>query len=131
MPVRKNVSQSNFFIPEGQDKRLRFITQKLKNTPGCTDTLSELAEQSCASQRTIARLFLNETGMTFLVWRERLRIIAAVEKLIAGESVLGTALDLGYQSASSFTTAFTRIVGDPPRKYTRRCKSIMFDCPMT
>lgn len=117
--LQKNTLDSGMFVPEGHDKRLRFITTKLRNNPGCTDTLLELSMQAHASRRTVARLFAEETGMTFLRWRERLRIMVSIEKMISGQSIMEIALDLGYQSASSFTTAFTRISGMPPRQYMK------------
>ena len=34
--------------------------------------------------------------------------------------VISVALSLGYASEASFTTAFTREIGCPPRRYQRR-----------
>ena len=44
------------------------------------------------------RLFLRHTGMTFGRWRQRARLLAAMERLARGERVLDVALDLGYES---------------------------------
>ncbi|MEI3775645.1 AraC family transcriptional regulator [Pectobacterium brasiliense] len=117
--LKKNKLKTDMFIPEGRDKRLRSITRHLRNDPGCILTLEQLSAQAYASQRTISRLFVEETGMSFIRWRERLRTMVAIEKMLAGETILGIALDLGYQSASSFTTAFTRLAGMPPRQYMK------------
>ena len=102
------------FVPYGQDARLRRAVELLLHNPGSTTTLDELAEQAGASPRTLARLFVTETGMTFGRWREHLRITVAVERLTQGRSITQTALDLGYQSPSAFTTMFTRLLGMPP-----------------
>ncbi|UXY08936.1 AraC family transcriptional regulator [Kosakonia sp. ML.JS2a] len=117
--LKKNTLKTDMFIPEGRDKRLRSITTHLRNDPGCTQTLAQLSAQAHASQRTLSRLFAEETGMSFIRWRERLRTMVAIEKMSAGQTILGVALDLGYQSASSFTTAFTRLTGMPPRQYMK------------
>jgi AraC-like DNA-binding protein len=57
---------------------------------------------------------VTETGMSFGRWREHLRIVAAVDRLTHGRSITQTALELGYQSPSAFTTMFTRLLGLPP-----------------
>lgn len=122
LPIEKNALNIDMFMPEGQDKRLRVITSKLRNEPGCTETLVQLSAIAHASQRTISRLFIEETGMSFNRWRERLRIMTAIEKMVSGQTIMEIAMDLGYQSASSFTTAFTRLAGTPPRQYMKLLK---------
>jgi AraC-like DNA-binding protein len=44
-------------------------------------------------------------------------VILALRRLTAGESVQAVALDLGYESASSFVTMFRKMVGTPPGRY--------------
>lgn len=55
--------------------------------------------------------------MTFRRWREHMRLVTSIDKLARGETITATALELGYASASSFTTLFTRVLGVPPRRY--------------
>ena len=107
------------FVPLGRDSRLRRVIERLRQDPGLDATLDELAEPAGSSPRTLARLFVAETGMTFGRWREHLRIVAAVDRLARGESITRTALALGYQSSSSFTTMFTRTLGLPPGRYVQ------------
>ncbi|RPD95909.1 AraC family transcriptional regulator [Candidatus Pantoea deserta] len=106
------------YIPEGRDKRLRQVIAFLRNDPAIPDTLEQLASQVFSSQRTLIRLFEKETGLTFTQWRERLRVVIGIERLLAGESVLAVALAVGYQSAGSFSVAFSRVTGQSPRAYT-------------
>jgi AraC-like DNA-binding protein len=102
------------FVPYGRDPRLRRAVEFLVADPGSTFSLPELAAQVGASTRTLARLFVTETSMTFGRWREHLRIVAAVDRLTRGRSITQTALELGYQSPSAFTAMFTRLLGMPP-----------------
>lgn len=102
------------FVPYGRDPRLRRAVEFLVADPGSTLSFPELAAQAGASTRTLARLFVTETGMTFGRWREHLRIVAAVDRLTRGCSITQTALELGYRSPSAFTTMFTRLLGMPP-----------------
>lgn len=117
--LRKQVLKTDLFVPEGNDKRLKQITGLLREDPACNKTLEQLASLAFTSPRTLARLFESETGMSFTRWRERMRVISSVEKLIGGEPITRVAYDMGYQSASSFTTAFTRIIGMPPGRYLK------------
>ena len=67
-----------------------------------------------ASRRTIERLFLAETGLTFGGWRRRLRIIEALRRLADGEPVTAVASAVGYATPSAFTAMFRAEVGTPP-----------------
>jgi len=68
-------------------------------------------------ERTLARLVLNETGMTFGRWRERLHIIIALQRLSIGASVQAVSLELGYEGPNSFITMFKKTMGQSPGKY--------------
>ncbi len=107
------------FVPYGRDPRLRRAVGFLVADPGSTLSFPELATQAGASTRTLARLFVTETGMTFGRWREHLRVTAAVDRLARGHSITRTALELGYRSPSAFTTMFTRLLGMPPGRLLR------------
>jgi len=56
-------------------------------------------------------------GMSFGRWRRQLHIVLALRRLSAGQSVQAIAVDLGYESASSFVTMFRKMVGKPPGRY--------------
>lgn len=111
--------EAQFFVPAGHDRRLAKVTDFLRQNAGSDASLDELALLAGASARTLARLFTRETGMTFGQWREHLRIVVAIDRLARGFSITETALDLGYQSASGFTTMFSRAVGVSPGRYVR------------
>ncbi len=108
------------FIPQGQDRRLQQVTRHLKQNPGNEQTLPELAEHYGCSSRTLARLFRAETGMTFTRWRDHLRVITAVDRLSQGQPLHRVATELGYQSANSFSTMFSRLLGEPPGRYMKK-----------
>lgn len=118
--LRDNQASSGLFIADGQDKRLRVVTALLKDNPGCNKTLAELADTAHSSPRTLARLFEKETQLNFTAWRERLRILTAIERLLIGVPATAVAFDMGFQSASSFSTAFRKIMGVPPGQYLRQ-----------
>ncbi|PNS09946.1 hypothetical protein COO59_20040 [Mixta theicola] len=91
----------------------------MKRNPGTDLSLGELARTSNSSERTLARLFVSETGMSFRNWRQQLRLVIAIDLLSRGEKITTVAFELGYSSASSFTTFFTRVIGVSPRKFMK------------
>src|SRR5882724_279020 len=83
-------------LPMPHDPRLGRICRALRADPGSTRTLEEWGREAGGSGRTLARLFVRETGLTFAAWRQQARLLAALARLAAGEPVTRIALDLGY-----------------------------------
>ncbi|MFZ5556100.1 MAG: AraC family transcriptional regulator [Pseudomonadota bacterium] len=104
-------------LPQPADKRLRRICDGILRDPGNAEPLERWAARAGASSRTLARLFLRQTGMRFTLWRQQARLLAALQRLAAGESVTTVALNLGYASPSAFTAMFRRALGTAPRDY--------------
>ncbi len=102
------------------DPRLCRVTSALRSAPADGRSLAEWARHGGASERTLARLFLGETGMTFRAWRQQLRLLRALEMLAAGTAVTRVALELGYDSTSAFSAMFRRALGTSPTEYFRR-----------
>lgn len=115
--ARRPWTGGGLFVPHGKDRRLRTAIKLVRSAPGAHIQLEDLARQSATSGRTLARLFTHETGMSFRRWLEYFRVVCAIDRLAQGQSITETALELGYQSASSFTTLFTRVLGHPPKRY--------------
>lgn len=108
-------------MPEPRDSRARAAAEVLKRQPGDNRTVREIAREAGASGRTMERLFVEETGLSFGAWRLRLRMLEALERLAAGDSVTSTAFAVGYENPSSFIAAFRTIFGTTPARYfTRR-----------
>src|SRR5918997_2673142 len=78
------------------------------------------------SERTLARRFEAELGMSLRSWRRRLRLFKAVELLGGGLDVTRTALELGYGSTSAFIYAFRTEMGCGPQAYMRARGAIRF-----
>ena len=73
-----------------------------------------------ASERTLARRFETELGMSLREWRHHLRVFLAVEWLGAGRSVTEVALALGYASTAAFSYMFRRAMGCAPTEWLAR-----------
>lgn len=101
-------------LPSAGDERLCRAMQQLSANPADNPSLTELAVAAHCSARTLARLFVQETGLTFSQWRRRLLLHTALPRLAAGEPVTQVALELGYQSLSAFISMFRRELGLTP-----------------
>jgi len=106
-------------LPLPRDRRAMAVAEALIDTPADNRDLEAWGLRVGASDRTLARLFRKETGLTFGRWRQRRRLLAALERLAAGEPVTAVALDLGYESPSAFIAMFRRALGAPPTRYLR------------
>lgn len=84
---------------------------------GAALTLEQAAAHLSVSGRTLSRRFQRETGLHFSDWVRRARLLAALNALATGRSVLEVALDLGYDSPSAFSAMFRRVLGVAPSDY--------------
>lgn len=106
-------------LPGGHDRRLAAVMDHLVRTPRDRRGLPELARDVGTSARTLERLFVAETGLTFGKWRRRLRFMVALERIGLGERTTTIAADLGYATPSSFIAAFKAHFGQPPSAFRR------------
>ncbi|WP_238534197.1 helix-turn-helix domain-containing protein [Advenella kashmirensis] len=60
-----------------------------------------------------------DLGMSFVEWRQRLKVLASLARLDRGETVEAIGLDLGYSSASAFISMFRRLMGTTPDEYRK------------
>jgi AraC-like DNA-binding protein len=102
------------------DRRVRRIVTALLEQPTDPRSLSDWSRTVGASPRTIERIFLRETHLTFRQWRQRARLLQAVLYLAEGRSVTTVAFDVGYASQSAFTYMFRCALGVAPRHYFRK-----------
>lgn len=104
-------------LPMPGNARLRKIADTFAADPSDRATIVEWAQRAAMSERSLSRLILRETGMTFGRWRQQYQIMVALERLVDGEAVKTVALDLGYESTSAFITMFKKALGMSPGKY--------------
>ncbi|MCP5368995.1 MAG: helix-turn-helix transcriptional regulator [Hyphomicrobiales bacterium] len=104
-------------LPLVTDPRLRPIADALAADPADGRTLADWSRRVGASARTLARLFVRDTGMTFGQWRQQARLLAALTLLADGAPVTTVALDLGYDSQSAFIAMFRKALGVTPGRY--------------
>ncbi|MCO4758504.1 MAG: helix-turn-helix transcriptional regulator [Oceanospirillaceae bacterium] len=108
---------SPLYLPSANDRRVIRVMEKLRDDPADNRGQEDWAADVGASGRTLGRLFLRETGMSFGQWRQQLRLQEAVKLLAEGKGVTEVALILGYRSPSAFVAMFRKALGKPPKQY--------------
>jgi AraC-like DNA-binding protein len=102
-----------------RDPRALDVAAALAREPASRRTLEQWGRAVGASERTLARAFRAETGVSFGRWRTQLRLQAALPTLAAGGSVASASDRAGYDSPSAFVAAFRRETGMTPAEYFR------------
>ena len=104
-------------LPQPLDPRATKVAQILLANPSDERRLETLCKNCGASKRTIQRIFISETKMTFGKWRQQLRLLHALQLLASGEKVSAAALEAGYNSTSAFIAMFKAQLGATPTNY--------------
>lgn len=106
--------------PQTGDKRLRALCEAVLRAPSERATLAEWAADTGASERTVARLFRDELGLSYQQWRQQAILAHALPLLTRGQSVSAVAAASGYASDSAFTAMFKAAMGQPPSHFQNR-----------
>ncbi|QIS04994.1 helix-turn-helix domain-containing protein [Nocardia brasiliensis] len=99
------------------DPRAAQVAAALTRDPADDRTLEAFAAEVATSPRTLARLFVSETGITFGHWRTQVRLAASLPLLAAGLPITRIASRVGYATPSAYVAAFRRAVGVSPGRY--------------
>ena len=111
--------EAGFSLPMPADGRLRVLCDELAAQPDLALGLGDWAARLNTSEKTLSRAFLRETGLSFRQWRQRLRLLAALQPLEGDASVTEVALASGYESPSAFIAAFRGLFGVTPGELFR------------
>ncbi|WP_394780085.1 AraC family transcriptional regulator [Undibacterium sp.] len=102
------------------DTRLAAAMRRMHDAPSRAWTLAQLAKAAALSRSAFCARFAREVGLApmeyLLAWR-----MALAKNLLRTQDlgITEVAERVGYNSASAFSTAFSRYVGQPPRSYAR------------
>lgn len=109
--------REHFNLPISNDPKIRAIADALTIEPSDRSTLGEWAKRVAMSERSLARLMIRETGLTFGRWRQQLHLVVALRELASGATVQTVADKLGYESVNAFITMFKKAMGSTPAQY--------------
>jgi AraC-like DNA-binding protein len=111
MPVER------FHLPVSDHPKICQIADALAADPRDRSTLAQWAARVAVSERTLARMIVQETGLSFGRWRQQLHLLVALRELANGASVQRVSSDLGYESVTAFITMFKKALGQSPGRY--------------
>jgi AraC-like DNA-binding protein/mannose-6-phosphate isomerase-like protein (cupin superfamily) len=111
-------------LPLPRDVRARRVADRMRADLREARTLAELAQGTGASPRTIERLFLAETQLSFGQWRQQARMLHALRRLAEAVEVATVAGECGYESVSAFVSRFRQAFGVTPGQFMRKDRAI-------
>ncbi|MBB3656683.1 AraC-like DNA-binding protein [Rhizobium sp. BK650] len=104
-------------LPVSSHPKIAMIAAALTAEPGDRRTLAEWADHVAMSERSLKRLMVQETGLTFGRWRRQLYLVIALRELASGATVQRVSSDLGYESVTAFIVMFKKALGTTPTRY--------------
>jgi len=115
-----HVDQEPLALPWPRDDRASKAATAIEADPGDARSLVAVASSVGASKRTLERIFVDQTGMTFGRWRQQARLLRGLAELASGRSVSEVAAVVGYASPSAFVAMFKDALGTTPGRYFER-----------
>lgn len=107
-------------LPMSYHPKIAAIAAALAAEPSDRRTLKEWAAYVAVSERSLKRLMVQETGLSFGRWRRQLHLVVALRELAGGATVQQVSSDLGYESATAFIVMFKKALGTTPTRYLAR-----------
>lgn len=108
------------YLPSTTEPVLAPILTALQRQPGDKRGAAYWAATAGITERTLLRHCQQHLGMSFNEWRQRLRVVSALEMLDAGQSVQVVSRELGYSTPSAFIAMFQRLTGQSPDSARKR-----------
>ena len=108
---------------------LKRIAESIIQSPQLDRPVASWAQETAMSERTLARLVLKETGLSFGAWRLKIAMLTATQKLLDGERAKEVAAYLGYAAPSAFSSAFRRVFGTSPSTFRNAELSLRKNSP--
>lgn len=106
-------------LPFPEHSGLHIVTKRLINEPEDMNSIDYWAKAAGLSRRSFTRHFYEQTGLSFVLWRQRAKLYVALLRLAEGHEVTRVAMDLGYQNPSTFIAVFRKQFGSTPAQYIR------------
>ena len=106
--------------PQTGDKRLRALCEAVLRAPSERARLADWAADIGASERTVARLFRDELGLSYQQWRQQAILAHALPLLARGQSISAVAAASGYVSDSAFSRMFKDAMGQSPSHFQNK-----------
>ncbi|PYF72933.1 AraC family transcriptional regulator [Pedobacter nutrimenti] len=104
-------------LPMPSDPRIKDVVGYLAENIRNEFRSPQIAARFNLTVRTMERLFKKDIGITFAGYQKLLKIIKAAELLsVNGETVKSVAFQVGYESVSTFSNTFFKVLGTRPQE---------------
>jgi AraC-like DNA-binding protein len=87
--------RSESYLPLSDNVLLGPVLKALQADPGDRQSLAEWARRMKTTERTLSRRCHDDLGISFNEWRQRLKLVAALALIEAGQPVQRIATQLG------------------------------------
>lgn len=104
-------------LPTPRDPRLVHACRLVEDDLTTVRTIADLGRRVGASERTLARLFRTDLGMTYPQWRTQIRLHHALRLLAEDRPVAYVAHQCGWATPSAFIDVYRRTLGQTPGSY--------------
>lgn len=102
------------------DAKLAVAMRLMHGEPSRSWTVEELAKKASLSRSAFFARFTSAVGLPPMEYLLAWRMALAKDLLCKDDAAIATVAErVGYGSASAFSTAFSRYVGQPPGRYAR------------
>ncbi len=108
------------YLPVTENKLIVPILSHLEKHPDDNSTLEVWAKRVFSTKRTLARHFRKDLKISFNDWRQRARLVKAIELLNEPISINEIAYQLGYSQGSSFIKMFRKLTGITPEQFRKK-----------
>ena len=109
---------SPIVVPAARSTEVRAALRLTEERLGGDVRLEDIADSVGLVERSLARRFEAELGMTWRAVLRRMRVLQAIERLAADDTPITTiAHAVGYGSLSAFNAAFRELTGATPSDY--------------
>lgn len=101
----------DYTIKVPNDPRILKVYDLFFSCKGSFPSLTQAAECACVNIRTLTRLFIKDTGVSFVTWKQQFIFARALELLQHHRQTTIVAYQLGYNSESAFIAMFKKMSG--------------------
>lgn len=113
-------------LPYPKAPELKAIVDYLEKNIAQSVKFQDLSKHFDMSQRTLARLFKKDLGMSFIQYSTILKMLIALKLLLDHKlSIQEVASKVGYSSLPTFSNTFQKIIGVRPSEYIKSKESLI------
>lgn len=110
----KQAPAHSHYLPQSNHPILAPILEKLADPEQFNMSLQQVLYNFTVSERHVLRLSQQELQLSLSEWRNRAKIIFAINQIRQGMTIKQLAYTLGYHHSSSFIEFFKRYTGQTP-----------------